>query len=83
MEKEHQFYLEQAKLENERRREERAHELKIFGMLIGNQSNPNPSSSFSQPPPNNESSVQNQFSSNDIVNMFSNNLDGNRTYFPL
>ena len=81
MEKEHQFYLEQAKLENERRREEREHELKIFSMLIGNQNHPS-SSSFSQPPSTNESFVQNQYR-NDVANMFSINLDGNRTYFPL
>lgn len=65
VEKEHQFYLEQAKLENERR-EEREHELKIFSMLIGNQNHPSSSSSFPQLPSSNESFVQNQYS-NDVV----------------
>ena len=68
VEKEHQFYLEQAKLETERRREEREHKLKIFSMLIGNQNHPSSSSSFSQPPSSNESFVQNQYS-NYVVNI--------------
>ena len=37
LEKEHALQLEQMRLENERRREEREHELKIFQLLMGKQ----------------------------------------------
>ena len=36
LEKEHQFQMEQTKLENNRRKEKREHELKIFSMMMGN-----------------------------------------------
>ena len=36
LEKEHTFQMEQMRLENERGREEREHELKIFQLLLGN-----------------------------------------------
>ena len=46
--------MEQARLENERRKEEREHELKIFSMMISSinqscQNSTTPTSTFSQP----------------------------------
>ena len=61
--------MEQARLENERRKEEREHELKIFSMMIGNmnQSSQNLGSSYGC----------------DAERVTRYNLDGEKTYVDL
>ena len=82
--------MEQARLENERRKEEREHELKIFGMMIGsiNQSCQNlssPASTFcSQPFANvqKQTNIGNSYGC-DAQDVTRYNLDGDKTYVDL
>ena len=81
--------MEQARLENERRKEEREHELKIFSMMIGNmnQSGQNlssPASFCSQPFANvqQQTNIGNSYGC-DAERVTRYNLDGEKTYVDL
>ena len=89
LEKEHQFQIEQARLENERRKEEREHELKIFSMMISNinqscQNSSIPASTFSQPFANvqQQTNIGNSYGC-DAQSLTRYNLDGDKTYVDL
>ena len=82
--------MEQAKLENERRKEEREHELKIFGMMMGNIHQPGQtlgslaSTLYSQSFANvqQQTNIGNSYGC-DAESVTRYNLDGDKTYVDL
>jgi hypothetical protein len=49
IEKEHEFQREQMKLENQRRKEEREHEMRMLSMMLGNENQLNHATSSTTP----------------------------------
>lgn len=87
IEKEHEFQREQMKLENQGRKEEREHEMRMFSMMLGNANQLNHATSSTTPSFLNAypyASIQQQnIGSVSSMNTSAYCVDEDKTYFKL